>query len=729
MKNNSCADPAVLEDVVNTLADQKQDRRTKSHTEQPRKPKETLKQKRRRRKAEKALRRKAKKLIIPKTVQQSIPYRRVYPDSGVIEPENGQYTKSYLLHDINYACAPEDQKEQMLIKLGSVLNSIPPNGRMALTLVKQHRNMDEFKATTMIHGREDGYDSIRSEMNDHVLGLIKHGQNDLIANKYLTVQVPGESYDSVLPVLSRLDTEIISSVKQIGGAIAEPMTTAQRMEVLHDIYNPDQVGMFGNVMEKDPHTGEMVFAREKFSFDVMRMMGLSSKDVIGPDSLTFHKDYGMVGGSYFRSLYIRNFPRQSDDKFFQQLTNVPCKLVANVIYEPIDTESAMKMVKTAQSNANRNMIEKQKAASKSGYSVELITPESKDQAAELDGIRDDLTNKNQKLFYVTVVITHFADSLEQLNLDTKAIQSVGRTRLTDIRTLTYQQANGLDTCLPLCVNKLNIRRTMLTDCAAIFVPFCNQEMFDLLGGHFYGVNAISLNLILINRRNGINGNGMILGSSGTGKSFTAKHEILQVYLSTDDQIIVIDPDGEYTRLAQLLGGEVIYVAPGSSAHINPFDIDMDSLEDDPIVEKSGYICSLCETILAGQYGLTAGQKSIIDRCVKTVYIPFLNSRNERTGKYDINLIPTLKDFYFELRRQEGYEAMQLADALEIYAVGSQNMFAHKTNVKYHNRFVVYNIQNIGNTMKTLGEQVVLSTVWNEITKGRKEGRNVWFLKG
>ena len=725
-KSAVISETELLDEIIDQLADQKQEIRDEAKKEQQSKPKVTRRERRAKKKAIKALKKKAKRLIIPKTVQQTIPYRRVYPDSGVIETDDGIFTKSYILHDINYSSAPPEEKLDMLQKFGNLLNSLSSSSLMELTAVKQMRNLDEFKAMAMIPERGDAQDPIRKEQNEYILNLMRHGQNDLIWNRYLTVQTKADSYDAVLPALARLDTEIINNVKQIGGAIAEPMTSAQRLEVLHDIYNPDQVGLFGNTMRTDPATGKMVFSKEKFSFNIMRLMGLTSKDMIGPECFAFHKDYGKCGNSFFRSLYVRNFPTQSDDEFFKQLADIPCKLAVSVIYEPIDMDTSLKMVKTAQSNANRNMIEKQKTASRNGYSVELITPESRDQAAELEAIRDDLTNKNQKLFFVTVVITHFAESLEQLNLDTKAIQGLGRTRLMDIKTLTYQQSNGLDSCLPLCKNKLEIKRTMLTSCASMFIPFCNQELFDAEGGQYYGINAISHNLILINRRNSINGNGMIFGAPGSGKSVSAKQEIILVYISTDDQIIVIDPDGEYTRLAELLGGEVIYVAPGSSAHINPFDIDMNNLEEDPIVEKSGYICSLCETILSNQYGLTAGQKSIIDRCVKAVYVPYLNSRNRETGQYDDTMLPTLKTFYEELRRQDGYEAMQLADALEIYAVGSQNMFAHHSNVQYHKRFVVYNIQNIGNTMKTLGELVVLSTVWNEITKGRKEGRNVWF---
>ena len=478
--------------------------------------------------------------------------------------------------------------------------------------------------------------------------------------------------------------------------------------------------------------GNLVFPDSgKFSFEVMRKMGLHTKDMVGPDSMFFKSNYGMVGSSYFRVLFMRSYPQTIKDRFIKELTDADCKMVISMYYQPIQTETASKMIRNDRINAQANLVDRQKKASKAGYSPDLVSPDLKDHLADNEILHDDVTNKNQKLFFQTFVLVHFADSLEALNADTETIQGIARGKfVTELKPLSWQQENGLNACVPLCVNALELKRTLITENAAAFMPFVNQELNDRRGGIFYGINAISKNTIILNRRLSKNGNGIIIGQPGSGKSVTAKQEITFVMLSSNDIVYVIDPEREYARLAKRLGGEVIRIAPGSDVHINLFDINMDSdSEDDkPINMKAAFISTVCETIIDDKhkFGLSAGQRSIIDRCVKALYEPYIKSYDPHTKTYNEDLIPTLKDFYYLVRRQDGYEAMQLADALELYAIGTQDLFAYKTNVKYKNRFVVFDISDIGSSMKALGELVVLSTVWNQIVAGRQSGRNLWF---
>ncbi len=715
-----------LEEVVDTIVEQKEAIREEARREKEQVPKKTPKEIRQERKALKKLRRKSKKLKIPRTVQDTIPYNWVYPDTGIIETTDGVFSKSFLLHDINYDSARDNEQDGMFKKFGSLLNSLPSNSLMQIMVHHQQRNMTEFQSVAMMPMEGDELDSLRKEQNDLRLKEIRRGSNELVQYKYMTIATGAPSYKAILPTFSRMEAEVIKNVSQIGGAVAEPLSSAKRLEVLHDIYNPNSVGLFGNNMERDPRTRRMAYRKDKFSFDILAQMGLTTKDVIGPDSFFFDDKYGKVGDYFFRVLYISHFPAQSDDQLLKQLSDVECKMVTTITFQPIRMDITQKMISTALSNANRNMIERQKTAAKSGYNPDLVTPEARDLSDEWTAVREAINHNGQKLFFVTAVIVHFAETMEQLDQDTSAIQAVGRTRLTEIKTLTGQQPAGLSACLPLGLNSLDIKRTMITDCASIFIPFSNQELYDPVGGISYGINAISHNLILINRRNSTNGNAVIIGSSGTGKSVSAKIEMLLVYLSSHDHIRIIDPDGEYARLAELLGGVIIHVSPGSSSHINPFDIDMEHYDDEPITEKSSYICSLCETMLDSPVGINASQKSIIDRCVKAIYQPYIASKDPDTGKYDETKLPTLKLFYEELRKQNGYDAMQLAEAVEFYAVGTQSMFAYHTNIEYNARFVVYDIKDVGDAMKHLAELVVISNIWNDITQGRKEGRNVWF---
>ena len=679
-----------------------------------------------RKRAAKALRKESKKIMIPKTVQDSIPYQRVYPNSGIIEISDGMFTRAYRLGDVNYYNAKDEEQAQMFLKYADLLNSFDPSSRFQIVIHQQHINLADFEADAILNLCGDELDLLREDQNEILRNKIQEGRNELTQYKYLIVRLPAESYDAAVAAFSRLDVEIISNIKSIGGAGAEIMTSAQRLEVLHDIYNPAQIGLFGNQMEQN-EKGELVFAKEKFSFDVMKLMGLTSKDMIGPNSLEFHSEYGKVGSVYFRALYLRIYPQTLQDSFLHELSEAECQMVTSMLYQPIEPTTAINMVRRDGVNINANMIKRQKKASKSGYSSQLIAPELQDRIEENMMLQDDLTNKGQKLFYQTFVICHFADTKEQLDEDTRAIQAIGRRRLMDIKPLSWQQENGLDSCLPLCNNKLSIKRTLITENAAAFMPFVNQELMDRNGGMYYGLNAVSHNLILINRRNGKNGNGIFLGAPGTGKSMSAKQEMILNFISSQDMIIVIDPEREYDRIAELLGGEVIRIAPGSSMHINPFDIEMGTdTKDDPITMKSDFMCSIFGTIFGDKYILTAGQKSIIDRCIKKLYEPYLRSFNHRTGQYDCSKIPTLKDFFTLLQQQDGYEAMQLADALELYAVGTQDLFSYQTNVEYKKRFVVFDIKDIGVNMKALGELIVLNTVWNQIVSGRDSGRNTWF---
>lgn len=686
------------------------------------------------RKSQKQLKERSSKLKVPRTVADTIPYFAVYPDSGIIEIKPRVFTKSYLLQDINYQIAKDEEQFDMFMKFGQLLNSFDPTVNVEITINQKNINIEDFEEQTMLPLQDDALDPLRIERNEMMRKKISEGKNSLVKEKYLTVSVPADTLDAAEVAFARLDREIASHVKKIGKSNATPLTAVQRLETLHDIYNIGSESLFGNNMvmeEKDDGTVEYSFAPEKFRFDIMSRMGLTTKDVIGPSEFMFKGDYGMVGDTYFRALFLRTLPTFLSDKVLDNLTSTDCNMLTSLHYEPVDGARSQKMIRNKMTSINASMVDKQKKASKAGFSADLISPELKKAQEETDQLLDDINSKNQKIFFVTMVIVHFAPTKEQLDSDTKAIQTIGKTMVLDIKPLKSQQENGLNTALPLAYNQLAIKRTLTTESASIFMPFVNQELQDRDGGMYYGNNAVSHNLIMMNRRNCKNGNGFIFGTPGSGKSMSAKQEMMTVLLSSPDTVVVIDPEGEYYPMAEMLGeetGEVIRIAAGSDVHINPFDIDMDAdSKDDPMAIKSDFIVSLCETAVAGQFGLAPTQRSIIDRCVRKVYEPYLASRNPETGEYDKNKIPTLKDFYSYLRQQSGYDAMQLADSLEIYVTGSLDLFAYRTNVEYHKRFVVFDIKDVGATMKSMALLVVLDNIWNRIVAGRKEGRYTWFF--
>lgn len=715
----------LLGAVVDNIADNRSKKADKAKKKVGKKS--PLKEGKNKKRAAKALKKRAKKLVIPKSVQDTIPYVRVYPKSGIIETADGQFCKSYLLDDVNYSVAKEEEQETMFLKYAEFMNAFDTTCKFQITINQKNMNIDAFEADTMLPMENDGLDHLRTERNDMLREKIREGKNELTKEKYLTVSAAAPDYDSALTVFARLESEIIENIKKIGGAVAHPLNTSQRLEILHDIYNPDDVGMFGNNMKRDAN-GNLVFDKDKFRFDIMRRMGLSTKDMIGPESFTFKSDYGMVGDKYFRALFMRTLPQSVKDDFLKDLTDKNANMITSLIYQPIDGQSAIKMARQDIRNVNANVMDKQKKASKEGYDPALINPDLRDAAEEAEALRDDLTHKNQKLFYLTLVIVHFADSKEQLDSDTKSIQAIGQRVSIGIKKLSYQQENGLASVLPLCNNKLQIKRSLTSEGSAVFMPFVNQELNDRNGGMYYGNNAVSGNLILHNRRNSKNGNGFIFGQPGSGKSMAGKQEMANVLMSNNrDEVVVIDPEAEYYPMAEMLGGEVIRIAPGNGVHINPFDIDLNSkYDEDPITMKADFICSICETIMGERYGLTPGQLSLIDRCVKRVYQPYLDSMDRNTGLYDKNKLPTLKTFYDELRNEIGFDAKNLADAMEIYVTGSQNLFAFHTNVEYTKRFVVYDISKIGNSMKSLGLLVVLDNIWNRIVTCRGTDKYLWF---
>lgn len=665
-------------------------------------------------------------LKIPRSAQQSIPYVAVYEDSGIIEIADGVFTKAYFLKDINYQIAKMQEQEEMFFRYGEFINSFDSSVRFQIVILNKNMDQDEFELKTLLKPRYDAFDNLREEYNEMLLNKMREGRNNMTKVKLLLVSVIENSFEAAKNRFIHLDVDIAANLKKIGGSDATPLTTIERLESLYDIYNMGNEGLFGSKIQKQNKDIEY------FSFAHMRRLGLTTKDCIAPPVLEFKRDYMMVGDKYARALFLKDIPTYLCDTFLADLTNLNSNMLTSIQYTSVPSDKALKIVRNQMVNINANLIERQKKASKSGYGIDLISPELQKAQEEANNLLQDLTSKNQKMFLINLVIVHFADSMQALNSDTETVQTVARRALCEVKPLLGQQENGLATALPLCNNKLAIERTLTTESVAVFMPFVSQELLQT-NGMYYGLNAVSRNLLLFNRKMSKNMNGFILGTPGSGKSFSAKREMLNVLLNTNDDVIVIDPENEYGRMAELLKGSednpissVIRIASGSNVHINPMDMDEDYAdEDDPITLKSDFLISLCETALNARYGLTASQRSIVDRCCRAVYEPYFASKSA-TGVFNKTLLPTLLDFQAKLEEQPGYEAEQLATGLELYTKGSLSVFAHHTNINTDARFVVYNIKDITANIKSLAMLVVLDSVWNRIIENKKKGRNTWF---
>jgi type IV secretory pathway VirB4 component len=659
----------------------------------------------------------------PKTVQETIPYTSVYKN-GIIEIEPGLYTKSYLLHDVNFQTAADEEQETIFTDYGNLLNSLGADVKAEVTVFNRNIDQEQFRKNTLLKMQHDNFDSYREEYNQILESKINEGRNNIIHEKYLTLTIEANGIDEASITFSRLDTEIGARIKKINGVETFPMTIEERLAVLYDIYNLNSTTPFNAKLN--------VKGQQASNFDLawLKKQGITSKDIIAPTSMNFvNSNYFQIDDVFVRTLYIDNLPTFLSTDLIPEISSVPCNMLLSVHFDSMKQDKAIKLIRNQMVNINSNVVDAQKKASRAGYSADLISPELLKTQREAERIMSDMTSRNQKMFMMTMVVTVFADDKEELEKNTKSVQSVAQRFLCGLKPLTFQQEHGFTTSLPLGYNKIYVQRILTTESASLFIPFSAQELSQK-NGMYYGLNAVSRNLLLFNRINSKNANGVILGTPGSGKSFSAKREMLNVFLGTNDDIYIIDPEREYSPLAALFGGQVVKIAAGSKTYINPLDMDLDYAdEDDPITLKSDFIGSLCETVIGGRYGLAPIQKSVIDRCVRQVYQPYMEHMKRLADKSitcDKSAMPTLDDFYELLLQQPEPESQNIALALELYCRGTLDTFAHKTNVQTKSRFVVYDIKDIGSGMKEMGLQVCLNDIWNKIIENKKRGKRTWF---
>ncbi len=638
------------------------------------------------------------KFRVPRTVQQTIPYLQAL-DNGLFEVKKGIYSKTIRFQDVNYQTSRQEDQEDMFVKYGAFLNYFSPSTQVQITIFNRSMNKASLESNVLIKSRSDGLDEYRDEYNSMLKGKITEGRNDIIKEKYLTFSFPAKGQSEAKGAVASLENEALNNFRSLGSQ-TQVLTTEERLELLHDFYRPG-------------HEGE-------FNIDVstLRKQGLTTKDVIAPDGFEFKRNYFRMGEKLGRAMFVSKLPSFLTDKFISELTDFPFNMVTTINIRSVAPDDALKRVKRQITGMEQDKIEQQKKASKAGYDPEMINHELRLSLREAEELLDDLQSKNQKMFLVNILIVHLADTIEELDRNTDSLNSVARKNLCQTAVLNYQQEDALASALPLGQQRLKITRTLTTESTAIFMPFTAQELIQK-GGMYYGLNAVSRNLIIFRRINLKNANGFILGTPGSGKSFAAKREMVNVLLNTLDDVIIIDPEREYTPLAENFGGEIIQISSSSKNNINPMDLNANySDDDDPLLLKSEFILSLCECIIGGSSGLSAKEKTIIDRCVKKTYAEYMQD-------FDNTKIPTLLDFQHKLESQPEDEARSIALELELYTRGSLSTFAKKTNININKRMVVFDIKDLGKQLKTMGMLIVLDAVWNRITQNRVLGKRTW----
>ena len=634
-----------------------------------------------------------------KSAQDSIPYRHIFPD-GICHVEGRLYTKTLQFGDINYQIAQNEDKTAIFESWCDFLNYFDSTIKFQLTFLNTTANAQDYEKSILIAPQADDFDSIRIEYTDMLHSQLARGNNGLMKTKYLTFGIEADNIKIAKPRLERIENDLWNAFKRLGVQFTS-LDGKERLKLMHNILH-----MSGN---------------EPFSFEWkwLAPSGLSTKDFIAPSSFEFkEKGTFRTGDKNGAVSFLQILAPELNDRVLSDFLEMESNLLVTMHIQSVDQMKAIKTIKRKITDLDRMKIEEQKKAVRSGYDMDIIPSDLATYGGEAKKLLADLQSRNERMFLITFLVLNTADNKKDLdNILLQASGIANKHNCTLIR-LDYQQEQGFMASLPLGKNFIPIQRSLTTSSTAIFVPFTTQELFQA-GGEalYYGLNTLSSNLIMVDRKKLKNPNGLILGTPGSGKSFSAKREITNVFLITTDDIIVCDPEGEYFSLVQRLKGQVIKISPTSSQYINPMDINLNYSDDDsPLALKSDFILSLCELIVGGKDGLSPVEKSIIDRCVTLVYAQYLADPKPEK-------MPILGDLYDALGRQEEKEAKHIRSALEIYVKGSLSVFNHRTNVDIQNRLVCFDIKELGKQLKKLGMLVVQDQVWNRVTVNRAEKRS------
>jgi type IV secretory pathway VirB4 component len=633
-----------------------------------------------------------------KTAQDSIPYLRMFPD-GICHVRDHFYTKTIRFQDINYQLAQNEDKTAIFESWCDFLNYFDSSIKFQLSFLNMTANAKDYESSISIKPQQDDFDTIRTEYADMLHNQLEKGNNGLTKTKYLTFGIEADSIKIAKPRLERIENDLWNGLKRMGVSV-DSLNGKERLMLCHNILRMD-----GN---------------ESFRFDWKWLVasGLSTKDFIAPSSFEFREGRTFkTGGKYGAVSFLQILAPELNDRVLADFLDMESNLLITMHIQSVDQTKAIKTIKRKITDLDKMKIEEQKKAVRSGYDMDIIPSDLATYGGEAKKLLADLQSRNERMFLMTFLVMNTADSKQQLeNIAFQASGIAQKHNCTLVR-LDFQQEQGFMSSLPLGLNQIGIQRSLTTSATAIFVPFTTQELFQSSGeALYYGLNALSNNLIMVDRKKLKNPNGLILGTPGSGKSFSAKREITNIFLITTDDIIICDPEAEYYPLVNRLNGQVVKISPTSTDYVNPMDINLNySEEENPLSLKSDFILSLCELIVGGKEGLQPVEKSIIDRCVRLIYTDYLADPVPEK-------MPILEDLYNALENQGEKEAQHIRAALEIYVTGSLNVFNHRTNVDITNRLVCFDIKELGKQLKKLGMLVVQDQVWNRVTINRAEKR-------
>ena len=633
---------------------------------------------------------------IPTTAQQTLPYREMYRD-GVCRVEDRYYTKTIEYEDINYQLAQTEDQAAIFDGWSACLNYFDSSLPFQLSFLN-HRSRPGSRYSVNIPMQEDDYNSVRREYVEMLENQIAKSNNGIVRTKLLTFGVNVDDLSTARARLERVEADICGNFKKLG-VKCRSLSGLERLELLHGQLHPGGTDPF------------------RFSWDMIPQTGLSTKDFIAPDSFDFRfSRLFRVGTTWGAASYLQILASELSDKLLAELLEMDAEMTITLHIQTVDQAAAVKSIKAKVSDIDKMKVEEQKKAARAGYDMDILPPDLVTYSNDAKTLLEDLQSRNERMFLLTLLVLNVADTKQKLDNDVFQAASIAQKYNCMLTRLDYRQEQGLMSSIPLGENLIQIQRGLTTSSTAIFVPFTVQELFQSGEALYYGLNALSNNMILCDRKRLKNPNGLILGTPGSGKSFSAKREITNAFLITADDIIICDPEAEYYPLVERLKGQVIKVSQNSTQYINPMDINLNYSEGDtPIALKSDFILSFCELIMGGKNGLEAVEKTLIDRAVISVYRSYLADPKPEN-------MPILGDLYNEIKKQPEKEAQRIASALELYVNGSLNVFNHQTNVDIHNRLVCFDIKELGTQLRKLGMLIVQDQVWNRVTINRSEGK-------
>lgn len=673
-----------------------------------------------------------------RTVQELLDFDGITKEGVILK--KGYYSKLYELVDSNFVTEPEERQEDILINYAKLINRFPDNVEVNIIIVNKRSTLEQLVNSYHIKEQGDNLDIYRNDYNVIIDAKIEEGRNDISKMKYIMLCAKARNLDEADSIFNAADVALQEATKAINKVGVRQLDAIERLELMREILNGTE-GIpyreeFGRYIAKqvDGEGNETPY----LDLTALKKAGVSVKDTIAPQCVTkLRQGLQLDDNRFCESFAFVNLPQQLDTSFLTKATNMPYEMVTVIQLKPVPRKKALTSVKMMNTSIKADVIKASQQAYKSGYDPSLMNEDLQLAQEQAKKLRNDVVNEGKKLFYATMCVTIFGESEAELKDITAQYKSVCADFSVTPSYLIGQQHAALNTATLVGNSKIIIDRMLTCDNACALFPFNIQELVDKRG-HFYGINAVSKNMIMYDRKRSRLANGLIFGQSGSGKSFLTKGELIPNLLDGKDDMIILDPENEYRVIAEAFGGIVIDLEAKSDFHINPCDMSMewDDPKASPLVEKCDYMVGLVESVLGKGRECNSYEVNVIHRCCNRMYEPYIDemTRRKNDGKkqdIDTEICPTLVDFYNELLEDKSAEGNKIAMAIEPYCIGNYNLFAHKTNVRTGDRLTIFNLLYLPEKMKEMAMKVCLSNIWTRVVKNREEnekyhtGKSVW----